>query len=127
MLYTVNSNFKHCLSSELPSSSTRVRHTRAAAAAHLWVLKYQGVERLNLLGLSCLLRFECRRILPTLCLTPERWMGSRAQSTVGSFPELCFLFRGTGASGVAKEIYKQLCLPTWASGFNNNNKNNSII
>ena len=33
-LHKVNSNSYHCLFSELPSSSTRVRHTRAAAAAH---------------------------------------------------------------------------------------------
>ena len=34
MLFKVNSNSNHCLFSELPSASTRVRHTRAAAAAH---------------------------------------------------------------------------------------------
>ena len=31
MLNKVNSNSNHCLFSELPSASTRVRHTRAAA------------------------------------------------------------------------------------------------
>ena len=34
MLFKVNSNSNHCLFSELPSISLRVRHTRAAAAAH---------------------------------------------------------------------------------------------
>ena len=34
MLYKGNSNSNQCLFSELPSASTRVRHTRAAAAAH---------------------------------------------------------------------------------------------
>ena len=34
MLYKVNSNLNHCLFSELPSASFRVRHTQAAAAAH---------------------------------------------------------------------------------------------
>ena len=34
MLYKVNSNSNHCLFSELPSASTRVLYTRAAAAAH---------------------------------------------------------------------------------------------
>ena len=34
MLYKVNSNSNHCLFSELPSASTRVRHTEAAAVAH---------------------------------------------------------------------------------------------
>ena len=57
-----------------------------------WSLRYQGVERPNLLRLSCRLRFECGMTFPTLCLTPERWMGSRVQLTVGRFPELCFLF-----------------------------------
>ena len=34
MLYKVNSNLNHCLFSELPSASVRVRHTRPEAAAH---------------------------------------------------------------------------------------------
>ena len=34
MMYKVNANSNHCLFSELPSASTSVRHTRAAAAAH---------------------------------------------------------------------------------------------
>ena len=34
MLHKVNSNSNHCLRSELPSASVRVRHTRAVAAAH---------------------------------------------------------------------------------------------
>ena len=34
MLYKVNSNSNHCLVSELPSASVRVRHTRAAAAGN---------------------------------------------------------------------------------------------
>ena len=35
MLYRVNSNSNHCLFSEFPSASVRVRHSRAAAVAHL--------------------------------------------------------------------------------------------
>ena len=35
MLFKVNSNSNHCLSSELPSASSRVRQIRASAAAHL--------------------------------------------------------------------------------------------
>ena len=35
MLYKVNSNSYHCLVSELLSASSRVRHTGAAASAHL--------------------------------------------------------------------------------------------
>ena len=33
-VYNVNFNFNHFLLSEVPSDSTRVRHTRAAAAVH---------------------------------------------------------------------------------------------
>ena len=33
MLYKVNSNSNHCLFSELPSASVRIRQTRAVAAA----------------------------------------------------------------------------------------------
>ena len=40
MLYKVNSNSNHCLFIELPSASTRVRHTRAAAVAYL--LEFEG-------------------------------------------------------------------------------------
>ena len=39
MLYKVNSSSNHCLFSELQSASTRIRHTRAAAAAHLLVFE----------------------------------------------------------------------------------------
>ena len=38
-------------------------------------------------------------------------MGSRVHSTVGCFPELCSLFRGARACGVAKAIYELLCFP----------------
>ena len=49
--------------------------------------------------------------------------GSREQSIVGCFHELCFsVFRGAGTYGVAKFVF-----PTWAlaAGFNNNNNNNN--
>ena len=48
-------------------------------------------------------------------------MGLREQSIVGCFPDLCFsVFRGSGACGVAKATYKQLCFPTWACAPGNN-------
>ena len=109
-LYQVNSNSNHCLFSELPSAYTRVRQTWAATAAH-WSLKYQGIERPNLLGLSCRLRSECGMTFPTLCLTPERWIGSRVQSTAGCFPELCFLFSWAGVGGLQKQLVNNLVFP----------------
>ena len=48
-------------------------------AAHPMSLTYQSVERPNLQGTMT---------FPTLCFTPERWMGSRMQLTVGCFTEL---------------------------------------
>ena len=58
---------------------------------------------------------------PSLCLTPEHWMGSRVQTK----DLFSLVVGGAGACGVTKAIYKELCFPTWASaaGFNNNNKN----
>ena len=56
-----------------------------------WSLKCQGVEPPNLQGVSCRHRLEWGRTFPTLCLIPERWMGSRVQSTVGCFLGLCFI------------------------------------
>ena len=93
MSYTVNSNSNDCLSSELPSASTIAFDVSELRLQLIHSsLKYQGIERPNLLGLSCRFRFECGMTFPTLCMTPERWMGSRVQSTVGCFPELRFLF-----------------------------------
>ena len=58
MLYKVNSNSNHCLFSELPTASVRVRHTelQLQAAAHpleLEVSRCNRVERPNLQGVSC--------------------------------------------------------------------------
>ena len=111
MLYKVNLNSNHCLFSELPSDSTRVRHTRDN-----WSLKCQGVERPNLLDFSCRLRFDCGMTFPTLCLIPERWMVSRVQSTVGCFPELYFLQLSVAQVlvGLRKQFIDNFVFPTWA-------------
>ena len=99
---------------------TRTLITVCSATIHLLLLefnipelKYQGVERHNLLGISCLLRFDCGMTFPTLCLTPECWIGSRVQSTVGCFPELCFLQFSVGQVLVRsrKKFTKTLFFP----------------
>ena len=51
-------------------------------------------------------------------------------SQVATLPEarmFSSVFRGSGACGVAKTIYKQFCFSTWAcaTGFNNNNNINN--
>ena len=82
MLYKVNANSNDCLFSELPSLSTRVQHPELWPQLIHWRLKYQRVECPNLQGVSSKHRFECGLAFPTLCLTPECWMGSRVQSTL---------------------------------------------
>ena len=54
-----------------------------------WSLKYQGVERPNLQGVSFRPRFECGMTFPTLCLVPERWIGSRVQFLI-AYPSRVF-------------------------------------
>ena len=60
---------------------------QAAAAAH----------PLEIEESRCRTSRFARSFLPTLCLTLERWMCSRVQSTVGGFLSCVFFFRGTGA------------------------------
>ena len=52
-------------------------------------------------------------------------MGSRVQSTIGCFPELCFLQFSIAQVLVMlkKQFINNFVLPTWAcaAGFNNNN------
>ena len=94
-----------------------------------WSSKNQGVERPNLFGLSCRPRFDCGMTFPTVCLTPKRWIGSRAQSTVGRFPELCFLQFSVAQvlGGLQNQFINNCVFPTWACAarFNNNNNNNN--
>ena len=131
ILYKVNSNSKHSLFSQLQSASTRVRPTALRPQLIHLNLKYQGVERSNLLGLSCRLRFDCGITFLTLCLTPERWMSSRVQSTVGYFHELCFLQFSVAPVlvGLRKQFINNFVFSTWAcaAGFNKYNNNNSIM
>ena len=56
-------------------------------------------------------------------------MGSRVQSTVGCFPELCFLEFSVAQVlvGLRKQFINNFVFPTWAcaAGFNNNNDYNN--
>ena len=123
ILYNVNSNSNHGLFSEFPSASTRVRHLELRLQLIYWSLKYQGVERPSLIGLSFRPRFEFGMTFPTMCLIPECWMGSRVQSTVGCFPEMCFLQFSVAEVLVVlrKQYIINFVFLTWAcaAGFNN--------
>ena len=107
-LITVCSSSFHLLllESDIPELRPQLVH---------WSLNYQGVERSNLLGLSCRLWFDCAMTFPTLCLTPERGMGSRVQSTFGCYPELCFLQFSVAKVLVAlRKQFTNFVFPTWA-------------
>ena len=93
-----------------------------------WSLKYRGVERPNLQDVSYRLRFECGMTFLTLCLTPKRWMGSRVQSTIGGFPELCFLQFSVAQAlvGLREQFINNFVFPTWACAACVNNNNNKI-
>ena len=58
-------------------------------------------------------------------------MGSTMQSTVGCFPELCFLQFSVAQVfvGLRKQFINNIVFPTWAcaAGFNNNNIINTVL
>ena len=77
-----------------------------------WSLKYQGIERPNLLGLSCQPRFECGMTFPTLCLAPGGWMGSRVHAVSrGLLPWVVFSFPWRRCLWGCEAIYKELYFP----------------
>ena len=53
-------------------------------------LNYQGVESPNLQGVSCRPRFVCGMTFPTLCLTPEPWIGLRVHSQLFAYLSCAF-------------------------------------
>ena len=54
-------------------------------------------------------------------------MGSRVQSTVFCFPELCFLQFSVAQVGLRKQLINNFIFPAWAADFNNHNNNNSPV
>ena len=66
--------------------------------------------------------------IPTLCLTPERLVGLRAQSIMVASLRYVFQFSVAQMSlGLRKQFINNFIFPTWAcdAGFNNNNNNNN--
>ena len=77
-----------------------------------WILKYQGVECPNLLGLFRRLMFGCGMTIPTYTVVDTGTLdGFKGAVNRWLLPWVVFwsVFRGTGACGVVKAIYKQLC------------------
>ena len=66
--------------------------------------------------------------LSTMCLTPERWIGSMGHSRIRCFPELCFIQfpMAQVQVGLQKQFINDFAFPTSACavGFNNINNNN---
>ena len=91
MVYKLNSNSNHCLFSELPSASTRDRHTRAAGPAHLFQFEVSRCR--TSLCAGCFLPAQVRiwNDLPYTVIDTETPDVFKAMSTVGCLPELCFL------------------------------------
>ena len=110
ILYKVNSYWNHYLFSELSPASVRVQHTRAAAAAHLLEI---GVSRCRTSQfVRCFLPAQTRvwNDLPYTVFDSGTLDGFKGAVNRWLLPWVCFsVFRGAGACGVAKEIYKQLC------------------
>ena len=112
MLYKINSNSSHYLFSELPSASVRVRHNRAAAAAHPLEFEVSrwGVERPNLQGVFCRLRLVRWMTFPTMCLTLKRYMDLREQSIVDCIPVFVFQFSVVQVlMGLRKQFINNFC------------------
>ena len=86
-----------------------------------WSLMYQGVERPNLLCLSCW--FECGMIFPYSVFNTGTLDGFMGAVNCWFLPWVVFSSVFRGALWDSKATYKQLHFSTWAcaAGFNNNN------
>ena len=108
MLYNVNSNSNHCLFGELPSASVRVRHTRAAAAAH--PLEFEVSRCRTYQFARCFLLAQTRvwNDLPYTVFDIGWLDGFKGAVNYWLLPRVCFsVLRGAGFCGVAKAIYEQ--------------------
>ena len=93
MLYKVISNSNHCLFGVLLPASTRVRHTRAVAAAHPLEFEISRCRTSQFARSFLTAQVRMWNDLPyTVFDTGTLDGNSRMQSTVGCFPELCFSF-----------------------------------
>ena len=104
MLYKVNASSRHCLFGELPSASSRHRHSRAAAAAH--PLKSMG--RTSQFSRSFLpAQVRMWNDLPYTVFDTGTLDGFKGAVNRWLVPLVVFssVFRGSGACVAAKAIY----------------------
>ena len=111
MLYKVTSNSNHCLFSELPSASTRVRHSRAAAAAHPLEFEVSRCRTSQCARSFLPAQVRMRNDLPYSVFDTGTLDGFKGAVNRWLLPFVVFssVFRGAGACSVAKTIYKKLC------------------
>ena len=111
MLYKVTANSNHCLFSELPSASTRVRHTRAAVAVHPLEFEVSRCRTSQFARRFLQAQVRTWNDLPYTAFDTGTLDGFKGAVNRWLLPKVVFtsVFRGAGVSGVAKVIYKQLC------------------
>ena len=128
MLCKVNLNLNHCLFSELPSAFVRVRHIRAAAAAHPLEFKYRPLERPNLQYVSCQVQTRVWNDLPYTVFDTGKLDGFKGAVNRCCFPEFVCQFSVTQVLvGLRNQFINKSIFSTLAcvAGFNNNKKNNN--
>ena len=131
MLYKVNSNSNHRLFSELPFTSTRVRHTRAAAAAPPLEFEVSRCKTSKFARSFLSAQVRLWNDLPYTTFDTGTLDGfkSAVNSLLHHWVAFSSVFRGAGACGVAKAIinnfdfFTQSC----AAGFNNNNNRSTLV
>ena len=108
MLYKVNSNSNHCLFSELPSASTRVRHNRAAAVAHPLEFEVSRCRRSQFTRYFLLAQVRLWNDLPCTVFETRTLDWFKGAVNRWLLPLVTSVLRGAGACGVAKSMDKNL-------------------
>ena len=109
--YKVNSNSYHCLFSELPSASTRVRHARAAATAHPLEFDVSWCRTSQFGRYFLPAQAQMWIGLPYTVLDTGTLDGFKGAVNRWLLPGVVFssVFCAAGACGVGKTTYKQHC------------------
>ena len=111
LLYRFNSYSNHCLFNELPSASTRVRYTRAAAAAHPSEFEVSRCRTSQFSRSFLAAQVQLRNDVPYTVVDTRTLDGFKSAVNRWLLPLVVFspIFRGAGACGAIEKIYKQLC------------------
>ena len=128
MLYNVYSNFNHCLFSELPHASTRVRDNPAAAAAH--PLEFEVSRCRTSQFARSLVPAQVRMWNDLLYIEFDTGTldGFRGAVNRWLLPLVVFSFSVAQVLvGFRNKFINNFLFPTWAcaAGFNKINKNNN--